>query len=408
MSKEVDIRRRIDNLLDKYDINDCRREFFYNSYYATTFIERAVPWHLKDGSERYDRLLRLIEYAIDLKCPMAPCTIGKEDTDDTFRQICLDGIQNHLELELGKWEHSNYKNLLDFSEEHIFHNLGWDREGCQALFSLEDYVEERLKQERLCYNNVSLQYFQVIVNDGYQFIIDHPELCKEQPGLDSLRARAIEIDSQLLKSINPLFNIPMLNKKETTRIKHDVRKIWAIILGQGSISRMLEEYYSAIVPDQDVSITGYKIYNDERAASFLPYPIDSPEYQYVKAVHEAYGEGFSDYWLTDEERSIYGIKNPTYDEYPLWGAKKEPRDARYLVAQYLYYCLTMELLPNQESVRMIQTGAIIYDLLCVLDYRKDITETIDYRDRTVQKEKYDLVKRFLEIDEKTGIYKRLI
>jgi len=57
---------------------------------------------------------------------------------------------------------------------------------------------------------------------------------------------------------------------------------------------------------------------------------------------------------------------------------------------------------------MIRTGAIIYDLLCALGYRKsNFSMDDDFSDKAIQKDKYDLIKRYIQVDKSTGMYKRI-
>lgn len=73
--------------------------------------------------------------------------------------------------------------------------------------------------------------------------------------------------------------------------------------------------------------------------------------------------------------------------------------SNYLVAQYLYSVLTRKIV---RDTLPIEIGALIADLMSTLGYLviKDISTCSN-------KEKFDAVKRFLDTDKSTGVYKRI-
>ena len=408
----------IEDLLQRYGY----RDFFY----PAERISEAIPWRFREGVEKYDNLYELMNLAIDLKCPTTKCEVGSEIVDESFRRVFLIGIKEHFKKELGKGNTENYKQLYRFVSDSI--DSGWGDEEYQTLFLMEDLVAARLDSLGKTYDNTPEDEFSKILQDAYQYILEHPEDISKQPDMNSLRADAAGRDYWLLRFCLLLFEVPSIPRNEIKKYKDWLRKTWALILGQGVVSSILNVFYVEIAPiapdpQDSISFTGdetprelrEKVFQSQtliiptksEALDWLPYPIESPEYQYVEALHKAYNEPFDDYWAHPESETALTPGTISYEGMPLWDTYNEKRDLNYLVTQYFHYCLTLSFFPETGNKTMIEIGSIIYDLLCLLEYRKDKSELYMRMDNVSQKEKYDLVKRYLAIDPTTGRYKRV-
>ena len=415
----------MNKLIEK--IEDLLQQYGFTDYFdPAERISEAIPWRFREGVEKYDNLYELMNLAIDLKCPTTKCEVGSEIVDESFRHIFLKGIKEHLKKELGKGNTENYKQLYRFVSDSI--DSGWGDEEYQTLFLMEDLVAARLDSLGKTYDNTPEDEFSKILQDAYQYILQHPEDVATQPDMNSLRADAANRDIWLLKICLLLFEVPSIPGNEVKRYKEWLRKTWALILGQGVVSNILNAFYVEIAPiapgsEDSVSFTGDETPGEFRekvfqshtliiptgggASEWLPYPIESPEYQYVESLYKTYNEPFDDHWAHSEYETALKSGSISYDEMPLWDTYNEKRDLNYLVTQYLHYCLTLSFFPEAGNKTMIEIGSIIYDLLCLLEYRKDKSELYMRMDNVSQKEKYDLVKRYLAIDPTTGRYKRV-
>lgn len=404
--------QRIDAVLKKYGIRGEYQDHLGIAFSPTMdMILRAMPWQLRTGSEKYEDLYDLMALAIDLKCPKTKCVVGDMNVDHSFRGFFLDGIKNHIVSVLGQVRTPNYQYLSDF----IFDLFV--KEGVVQIIDinpglLQERVESRLFRNNQTYSSIPKKEFQSLVQEEYQFIKEHPELARGSYSMPRHLAGSPRQDDELLSKCLAIFDNTCIPKDKIDKSKEHLQRVWTYVLGQKTVSDILEEFYQAIDPGPSITETDV-IWDVRRkdVISSLPYAMDSPEYIYVKSLFEEYHEHFSEPWaITDNEAIVHlGIDRGEFESLPPWEDKIEPRHLQYLVSQYLYYCLSESILPKKdERNNIIRYGAMIYDLLCVLGYRENnFSEDDDYGDKVIQKEKYDLVKRYLQIDGKTGIYKRL-
>ena len=391
---ETEIIDGIIDLLDQYGVSTS----------AAYLMAKAIPWQFKDGAEKYILLYELMSLALDLKCPTAKCVVGNEDIDSTVRSVFLEGIMQRLKKDLSKGETKNYEYLYKYIEKAY---RGWDPDSIRVLFFIEDLVDAHLNQINQTYNSIPEDDFSRLVEEKHQYVKDHIDELDSYPGWDSIRVDSAKRDLRLLANCIDLLDTPCIPKSEYKKYQDCLRKIWAFVLGQGVVSEILNQYYNELLPETPLDPSSFKIDTSiETARQNLPYPMESPEYQYVESLFKAYHEPFDDFWAHPELGSILNRKGVRYEDMPLWDAFNESRDLNYLVAQFFHYCLTMSFFPKAGDKTMIKIGSIIYDLLCLLEYRKDKNELYMRRDSVSQKEKYDLVKRYLAMDPTTGRYKR--
>ena len=417
-----EIIKEIGELLLKYDLLDKDEDGEYEGFNVDD-VAVAIPWQFREGAERYNDLFDLMNLAVDLKYPTARCVIGKEEVDETFRSIFLDGIKQHLKNELGKKNTKNYQylhSLVQKSRETTdtpsSRYIHWDDKRFKTLFCLEDRVEAHLKQIGQTYDSMPEQDFTHFVKEELHYLEQHEEIIDKTPLLPlSLRDDAPNLDLDLLKNCLTLLNEPIATRIPITTAKEHVRKIWAWVLGQGVVSEILSQYYRYIMPaytlpcdtgldDDDFDgpppLPDYKIPAGKESVKYLQIPMGTPEYRYVEALFAAYHEPFDNYWDISSPQTI------SYKEIPVW--EDEDRDVNYLVAQYLFITLTGSFFPRPEIKQMIKIGACIYDLLCLLQYRKDDLDFSGETKKGILKKKYDSVKRYLLMDPDTGYYKRII
>ena len=382
-------------------------------------ILKAVPWQLRPGSEMYDDIYDLMYLALELKCPNTRCIVGDIVVDETFRNIFLNGIKEHINGVLNQRISRNYDYLSDFCGDLLVKELEKiEKDECPdtAVIGISNLLEERIDY-RLCrsgqkYGSIPKAEFKNMVQEEYQYLLEHPEEYTEWYTTE-FRKKAVDPyqDAGLLDYCNTFLESPQITGGKKEEYIKQLKQHWAYILGQATVSDILEEYYTMIDTLIEVEEDNFEVLRED-AIKHLPYPMDSPEYQYVKRLFNAYHEEFFEPWANIDNGQIISIAmpKPSLKKAPLWGDHTEPRDLKYIVSQYLFFCLTLSFFPKaEEKEGIIRIGAIIYDLLCVFGYRENtFSEEDDYNDKVLQKEKYDLVRRYIKMDKNTGMYQRVI
>ena len=409
-----EIAKRIENILQKYGISSVLEfnQGIRTSYYMDMIL-KATPWELRLGSAKYEDLLDLMNLVIDLKCPMSRCMIGDTPIDDPFRNIFLSGIRHYLKETLGKGKCSNYKYLIEFMNE--IDTAGMKVYMVEQLpYLLEERIESRLSLSGQSYDSLSKKDFSIIVQEETQFLLNHPEEFMEVYMFEPLWVGSVKQDEGLLGNCLPILDGPSIPREKRNLYKEHLQKVWTFCLGRVTVEDILQEYYMAVFPEINYSeVENPLAVSFDYALSHLPYPMASPEYQYVKRLHSEYKVVFNESWAHPELSPQFSLMTPSltmsYEDYPQWEDSSKPHELQYLVSQYLYFCLTNSILPGKdEKNTMIRTGAIIYDLLCALGYRKsNFSMDDDFSDKAIQKDKYDLIKRYIQVDKSTGMYKRI-
>lgn len=293
---------------------------------------------------------------------------------------------------------------------------------------MEDRISLRLDSLGRTYEDEPEEEFTAILQEEYQYLQEHPDEISKQPGLDSFRYYSSLSDIGLLEECLNLLDVLMIPKKELNKYKETLQKLWSYTLDSEVVSNILRMYSSEVSPnpfhvglefremrelaeqDRDeedyfMDYMGIKIPNNDKAQKRLPYSMDSPEYQHVVFLHKEFQQPFDEYW-TRPAGSSKPARTP--NDYRPWNSFKESRDISFIVAQFMYFCLSGSIFPKSGEKTMIEIGAIIYDLLCVLEYRKE-KEGLEVgpANKSIQKQKYDLVKRYLTVDQETGRYKQV-
>ena len=389
----------------------------YHNEDIAWMVSRAIPWTKLDGFERYDDLLEIAETAIDLKWPLTKFSAGKKALSVGAQERLSASILCYLEKDLCKWYSGNFQYLVSFSRQES-HNVGFNglppgglMNWRHLLFLMHKCLVKRFSAE---YFTTPEEKFHEAVSESYDYIRIHPD---EMPIIgcsESVLFGLWRKDLDLFEVCRNLIKYRKYeNKKDIEAGKRKLRQMWSYWLGQGTISLMLDEMSHAIRPVYPSDEVAFDAKTDPH--KYLPYPVDSPQYRYIKELHWAYGEDFDESFLTSMHAYFQQLRegnSPKKDknrpEIPEWGDHIE---SKYLATQYLYFCLTGDLIAPKGGGHNTLL-ALIFDLLVLFGYRDDLDESEDYLEEMKDKKelrrmKKGLVKNFLTVNQTTGIYKRL-
>ena len=384
---------------------------YYNEEIAWK-VSKAIPRTKLEGYERYNELLEIVETAIDLQWPLNKFIAGKRALSVETQKLLSASILCYLEKNLCKWYSDNFKYLVAFSVKECRNirfsdmPLSVSMNQQHLLFLMHRFLEERFSGD---YFKAPKEKFHEAVSDTYEYIKNH---LTEMPIIgcsESIIFGLWHKDLDLYEVSRNLINYTTYNsKKDCEAGKRKLRQMWSYWLGQGAISVMLDEMAHAIYPVYPNDKTDLAA--DVVPEQYLPYPIDSPQYRYVKELHQVYQESFSESFLTPPTvlNGELHVVEENHHEPPEWGHAIE---SKYLITQYLYYCLTGDLIAPEGGGHSTLL-ALIFDLLVLFGYRNDLDESEDDLDDTkdinrLRREKKGLVKHFLSVDRATGIYKRI-
>lgn len=380
-------------------------------------VSKAIPWTKLEGYEKYDELLEIAEAAIDMRWSCSRCIIGGRDLSAGAQERLSASVLCYLEKNLCKWYSSNFKCLESFSWKES-RNVGFNglptggiMNQRHLLFLMHKYLMERFAED---YFTAPMEQFQEAMKDTYNYIRNHPDEMPIIGSSESILFGRWRSDLDLFEACRFLLkNKEYNNKQDIESGKRRLRQQWSFWLGQGATTLMLQEFELAVHP----------IYLDDEMAldpktdpkRHLPYPIDSPQYRYVKELHRIYGVSFNESFLIPAHTFLQGLRHSTLPKAEKkgsvlaeWGSNAK---SKYLITQYLYYSLTGDLIAPKGGGHCTLM-ALIFDLLVLFGYRNDFEEKEkDLKDpkdiQSLRRDKKDSVKRFISVDRTTGIYERL-
>lgn len=344
------LKKEIETLFTKYGYTNLEVAYLC-SFASKRDIEKYYP--------RYERFYSMMVIAAKLKCPM----IFKKDTpsyiDDETRQILLESLQQKIKAEFGKWSWKYYEDFY----RHVLKSgveLGWNPYEFIRLVEKEMGVANggdtyknldsiHKKDEVISASDRAIEY----VNTHYdKYAEEMPSDHVSDDYVDyDLQGSLDAIDYLLFKECEPFFSsdeilLPDLNKHVLP---------WLNDLFTKNVScnpmRLMIAQYRCLFD------TG----NDTMARLYY---------------HE----------LED----VY--KKCSFPDFA--------KPSTYVAAQYLFSVITSKPVCDSLPIRV---GSLICDLLALFGYiPRDGLSVAD------EKEKYDMVKRFLKTDKDTGVYSRLV